>query len=60
MSQNSNYQEACRTSEIKNGQMKHVEVNGKEIAIANLEGKFYAFAERCGYMNARLSNGSIK
>jgi nitrite reductase/ring-hydroxylating ferredoxin subunit len=39
--------------------MKHAEINGKEIAIANLEGKFYAFADRCGHMNARLSRGNI-
>ena len=39
--------------------MKHVEINGKEIVIANLNGKFYAFAERCGHMNARLSGGNI-
>ena len=39
--------------------MKHVEINGKEIVIANLDGKFYAFADRCGHMNARLSRGNI-
>ncbi len=32
---------------------------GKEIVIANLDGKFYAFADRCGHMNARLSRGNI-
>ena len=44
---------------ISNGQMKHVEINGKEIVITNLNGKFYAFADRCGHMNARLSHGNI-
>ena len=39
--------------------MKHVEINGKEIVIANLDGKFYAFANECGHMNARLSRGNI-
>ena len=39
--------------------MKHAEINGKEIVIANLDGKFFAFAERCGHMNARLSRGNI-
>ena len=48
MSQNQDYVEVCKVSEISNRQMKHVEINGKEIAIANLNGKFYAFAERCG------------
>ena len=59
MSQNQDYVEAGKISEISNGQMKHVEINGKEIAIANLDGKFYAFADRCGHMNARLSRGNI-
>ena len=47
MSQNQDYVEAGKVDEISNGQMKHVEINGKEIVIANLNGKFYAFAERC-------------
>ena len=59
MSQNQDYVEAGKVSEISNGQMKHTEINGKEIVIANLDGKFYAFAERCGHMNARLSRGNI-
>ncbi|MBC8156838.1 Rieske 2Fe-2S domain-containing protein, partial [Armatimonadetes bacterium] len=41
------------------GHMKHVEINGKEIAIANVDGKFYAFSDRCSHMNARLSRGNI-
>ena len=59
MTQNKDYVEAGKVSEITNGHMKHVEINGKEIAIANLDGKFYAFADRCGHMNARLSRGNI-
>ena len=59
MTQNQDYVEAGKVSEITNGHMKHVEINGKEIAIANHDGKFYAFADRCGHMNARLSGGSI-
>ena len=59
MTQNQEYVEAGKVSEINNGHMKHVEINGKEIAIANLDGKFYAFSDRCGHMNARLSRGSI-
>ena len=59
MSQNQDYVEAAKVSEISQGHMKHIEINGKEIVIANLDGKFYAFAERCGHMNARLSRGNI-
>ena len=59
MAQDQNYVEAGKVSEITNGQMKHAEINGQEIVIANLDGKFYAFADRCGHMNARLSRGNI-
>ena len=59
MTQNQDYVEAGKVREITEGHMKHVEINGKEIAIANLDGKFYAFADRCGHMNARLSRGNI-
>jgi nitrite reductase/ring-hydroxylating ferredoxin subunit len=59
MTQNQDYVEAGKVSEITEGHVKHVEINGKEIAIANLDGKFYAFADRCGHMNARLSRGNI-
>lgn len=59
MSENQDYVQVCKVNEVSNGQMKHVEINGKEIVIANLNGKFYAFAERCGHMNARLSRGNI-
>ena len=60
MTQNIDYVEACKVNEIDNGQMKHVEINGKEIAIANVDGKFYAFSDRCSHMNARLSRGNIR
>jgi 3-phenylpropionate/trans-cinnamate dioxygenase ferredoxin subunit len=59
MSQKQDYVEAGKVSEISNGQMSHVEINGKEIAIANLDGKFFAFSDRCAHMNARLSRGNI-
>jgi nitrite reductase/ring-hydroxylating ferredoxin subunit len=53
------YVEIAKTNEIANRQMKHVEVRGKEILIANIDGKFYALNDRCGHMNALLSMGNI-
>jgi nitrite reductase/ring-hydroxylating ferredoxin subunit len=40
--------------------MKHVKIKGKEIAIINLEGKYYAINDRCGHMKAPLSKGEIR
>ena len=51
--------EVGKVDEIPIGKMKHVEVNGKEIVISNIDGKFYAMDDRCGHMNARLSMGNI-
>jgi nitrite reductase/ring-hydroxylating ferredoxin subunit len=48
-----------KVDEIPVGKMKHVEVQGKEIVISNIGGKFYAMDDRCGHMNAGLSMGTI-
>ena len=49
----------AKTIDIQVGKMLHVEVDGKEILIANVEGKFYAVSDRCGHENARLSTGTL-
>lgn len=59
MAQNE-FVEVARVNEIPPGKMKHVEFNGKEVMIANLDGKFYALNDRCGHMNALLSLGNVK
>jgi nitrite reductase/ring-hydroxylating ferredoxin subunit len=41
------------------GKMKHMEVQGKEIAIANINGNYYTFDDRCSHMCAPLSMGVI-
>jgi nitrite reductase/ring-hydroxylating ferredoxin subunit len=52
--------DATRTSEIPVGSMKYVEVQGKEILLANVAGKFYATDNRCGHMNGPLSMGTLQ
>ncbi|MBA3749824.1 MAG: Rieske 2Fe-2S domain-containing protein [Nitrosopumilus sp.] len=44
------YVEVAKTHEIKPGQLKHVEVDGKEILISNVDGKFYSLDDRCSHM----------
>jgi nitrite reductase/ring-hydroxylating ferredoxin subunit len=39
--------------------MKHVEVNGKEIVVSNVGGKFYPISDKCAHMNALLWMGDI-
>jgi nitrite reductase/ring-hydroxylating ferredoxin subunit len=50
----------AKASELPSRSMKHVEIKGKEIAIINLDGKYYAMNDRCGHMNASLSKGEIR
>jgi nitrite reductase/ring-hydroxylating ferredoxin subunit len=60
MSNNDSYIEVAKVDEIPFGKMKHVELNGKEIMIANPDGKFYALNDRCSHTNAPLSMGNIQ
>ena len=59
MSNNESYVEAAKVNEIFSGKMKHVELNGKEIMVSNVNGKYYAMDDRCGHMNALLSMGIL-
>jgi nitrite reductase/ring-hydroxylating ferredoxin subunit len=56
---NDNFVEAAKINEIPSGNMKHVEINGKEILLANVNGNFYALEDRCAHMNAPLSMGNL-
>jgi nitrite reductase/ring-hydroxylating ferredoxin subunit len=58
MAQN-DFVEVAKVNEIPDGKMKHFEVDGKEVLIANVGGKFYAISDRCGHMNALLSMGNL-
>ena len=49
----------AKTYDVCVGKMKHVEVNGLELLIANVEGKFYAVSDRCPHLNAKISEGAL-
>jgi len=59
MPNSESYVEVAKIDEIPPGKMKHVELDGKEIVVCNLNGKLYAMDDRCGHMNALLSMGNI-
>jgi nitrite reductase/ring-hydroxylating ferredoxin subunit len=48
------------TQDIEKGKMSLVEVGRKKAVIANVEGKFYAFNDRCPHMNAPLHLGTLQ
>jgi nitrite reductase/ring-hydroxylating ferredoxin subunit len=59
MASKNEFVEIAKVNEISDGKMKHIEVDGKEVLIANVGGKFYAINDRCGHMNALLSMGNL-
>jgi nitrite reductase/ring-hydroxylating ferredoxin subunit len=59
MPNSESYVEVAKIDEIPPGKMKHVELDGKDIVVCNLNSKFYAIDDRCGHMNALLSMGNI-
>jgi len=48
---------AGKTSEIAEGQIRKVSVDGKDVAVVNLGGKYYAFDDTCTHAGASLSEG---
>jgi 3-phenylpropionate/trans-cinnamate dioxygenase ferredoxin subunit len=53
------YTKVLPTEDLAPGQMKGVEVSGKNILLVNLDGKYYAIGDICTHMTCRLSEGSI-
>lgn len=49
----------AKSSEVPLGKIVHVEIQAKEIMVANVDGKFYAINDRCGHLNVRLSMGTL-
>jgi 3-phenylpropionate/trans-cinnamate dioxygenase ferredoxin subunit len=49
----------AETSEIPVGKMKKVKVEGKEVLIVNVNGKYYAIGNRCTHAGGDLSEGSL-
>jgi 3-phenylpropionate/trans-cinnamate dioxygenase ferredoxin subunit len=47
-------------SEVPVGRMKKIELEGKEILIANVGGSYYALGNRCTHMGGDLSMGTLE
>ena len=52
--------EAIKVEALSPGEMTCVEVEGRRILIANVEGVFYATDDTCTHEDASLSSGSLK
>lgn len=49
----------CNTSELQAGQAKSITINGKEIGVFNLNGKFYAIDNICIHAGGPLHEGTV-
>ena len=51
---------AGKTSDIPPGKMLKVSSNGKEILVANMDGKYFAMDDTCTHNGASLSEGTLE
>ncbi len=51
---------AGRTGEIAPGRMRRLDIGGRRILLANVEGHYYAVDDTCTHEDASLSTGSLK
>ena len=52
--------EVSKTSELIDGTMKDVSVNGREILLARVGDRYYAADNRCPHMGGKLSHGKLE
>ena len=56
----SRFIKVASASELGPGSSKKIELNGKEIALFNVEGSFYAIDDMCPHRGGSLSEGFIE
>ncbi len=50
---------ACKTSNVSPGEMIKVSIDGKEVLIANIDGKYCATDDACTHSGSSLSEGKL-
>lgn len=51
---------AGKTLDIPQGKMLKISSNGKEILVANVDGKYFAMDDTCTHSGASLSEGTLE
>ena len=49
----------CQTGDVRPGSGKSIEVDGKAVAIFNVDGNFYALNDTCGHRGGPLGEGEL-
>ncbi|MGZ8209309.1 MAG: non-heme iron oxygenase ferredoxin subunit [Burkholderiales bacterium] len=52
--------EAAKVDELAPGRMKRIDIGGRRILLANVQGRFYAADDTCTHEEASLSKGFLK
>lgn len=52
--------EVAKTSEIKPGEAKQVEIDGEPVAVFNVNGQFFAIHDTCTHAGASLAEGFVE
>jgi 3-phenylpropionate/trans-cinnamate dioxygenase ferredoxin subunit len=50
----------AKTDDIPPGQMKRIVTANRAVVLANVDGRFYAFEDRCQHWGVRLSDGKLE
>lgn len=50
----------AETKDIQPSQMKEVQVNGKNVCLVNVEGKYYAIGNICTHEGCPLTDGTLE
>jgi len=53
------YEKVAEVSEVPQGTTKIVKVGGVELFVANVEGSFYAMANKCTHLGGPLGRGKL-
>lgn len=54
------YMKVADINELSPNTMKVVAVNGKEVLLANVDGSYYAIANKCTHLGGSLVKGSLE
>jgi glycine betaine catabolism B len=58
--QNENFVKVAETKDIQTSQMKEVQIDGQDVCIANVEGKYYAIGNVCTHEGGPLADGKLE
>ena len=53
------YVPVARVGEVDAGKMKPIEMGGRQLLLAHLDGKYFAFARECPHEAADLTTGQV-